>query len=474
MGQEIVYCFKCQKRILGTEVAKGLAYQVENQMCCSTCVVLIMDTLTPKAKEQLLAKMYQAGQAKQSASSGGLKAMPGPLSSSSTRKIPTQPGPLPGAPARDDSSSTPMVVGISVAVVAVVLIAVAFSGGSSPAPAPTPSPVVKRPPPPPPPPPPDPGLSSEEKRRAETAREAMRKARDFAQANPKDVEGQLRLWRSALLDAARTGYEAEAKRELDRTELRAKEAAGAELGELDRQVRGPLHRRDFKAAQGILDEARGRRSTAEWASLVDRLQLELQETIARVFIEVKEKAIAARDRGAKAEVDAAKADVARWGLPQYVAELDQALAQAWRALFDGKTAKSFVGFGSLDHWTVVDGALTHIPGTELQAGQSKEDIGDGEFRVRFSVDRSTACFFAVRQGGDGSCRAAFNKPALDALGPGEHVLVFTCRGLEVSATLDEKPLKLEIQGKVNPRGRMQFNSTEGVIRIHAVETRPLP
>ena len=59
MGQEIVYCFKCQKRILGTEIAKGLAYHVGNQICCSTCVVLVLDTLPPKQKEELLAKMLR-------------------------------------------------------------------------------------------------------------------------------------------------------------------------------------------------------------------------------------------------------------------------------------------------------------------------------------------------------------------------------------------------------------------------------
>ena len=39
MRQEIVYCFKCQKRIITADNAKVLAYQLENNSCCSTCAI---------------------------------------------------------------------------------------------------------------------------------------------------------------------------------------------------------------------------------------------------------------------------------------------------------------------------------------------------------------------------------------------------------------------------------------------------
>src|SRR3954465_8886591 len=66
MGQEIVYCFKCQKRIVGADYAKGLAFQLENNSCCSGCAVQVLDTLPAKAKEQLLSKMFKATQERQS------------------------------------------------------------------------------------------------------------------------------------------------------------------------------------------------------------------------------------------------------------------------------------------------------------------------------------------------------------------------------------------------------------------------
>lgn len=466
VGQEIVYCFKCQKRILGTEISKGLAYQVENQMCCSTCVVLVLETLPPKAKEALLAKMFRESQERQAGSSGAVKA----LSGSSTRKIPTVAGNLSDRPApADGSSSAPLVLGIGAAVFALIVAAVALSGGNSKTPAPPRERTVKLPPPPPPPPP-DPGLSPEEKRRAETARDAMRKARDFAQANARDLEGQARQWRTALLEAERTGYEAEARREVEKAEARAREAFGKELEELGRQVRGPIGRREFKAAQALLEQARPRRSTGEWTSHVDRLQFELDNTAARAFGELKEKAIAARDRGAKAEVDAAKAEIARWGLPQYVADLETALAIAWRPIFDGKTT-GFLNSDSAKDWRVVDGALTYVEGRQSQAAQSKETFGDGEFRFRVSIEGTSQFYVGVRQGG-GSVRAVFKRTA--ALLTGQHELVFVCRGLEITATMDGTPLPLELPKEVHPKGRLQFSASDGVFRIHAVEFRSLP
>ncbi len=476
MGQEIVYCFKCQKRILGTEIAKGLAYQVRNQFCCSTCVVLVLDTLPPKAKEELLAKMFRATQERQAGSSQALKSLPGTSPASSTRRIPTTTGNLTDhslRPAVEESSSTALVVGISVAVVALVLLALFLSGGRS---TPTPAPVnaVKRAPPPPPPPPPDSGPSPEEKRRTETAKQGMSKAVAFTQANPKDVEGQVLAWRTALLEAERTGYEAEARRELEKAEARVKEASAKRVTDFDRQVRELLGRKEFKAAQDLLDQARGRSSAPEWTSLLERLQLSVQDAVARSFAELKEKAVASRDRGAKAEIDAAKAEVARWGFPQYVTELDAALVLPWRPLFDGKSSRSFMGSEAAQHWTVVDGALVHAPDHKLrQAGQSKEDIADGEVRFRFVVQGASQLSFSVRQASGGAVRGIYYRPELEGFAPGEHEFIFTCRGNQISATLDGKPKALQIDGKVLAKGRLQFGTPDGVFRILAVEYRPL-
>src|SRR5579872_285991 len=136
MGQEIVYCFKCQTRILGTDYSKGLAYQLENHSCCSACAVRVLDTLPPKAKEQLMGKMFKATQEHQSTNSASAKAKSGPVRESTTRRIPVlsppvasprhHAGPAPGP-------SMPLILGTGAALVAVlVLIIVLSSGRSSP------------------------------------------------------------------------------------------------------------------------------------------------------------------------------------------------------------------------------------------------------------------------------------------------------------------------------------------------------
>src|SRR6185503_9724777 len=114
MGQEVVYCFKCPRRIHGTEFAKGQAYQVENNFCCSACAVGVLETLPPKAKEQLLAKMFKSTHERQPAS--------GAPPASSTARIPhAPPRPVKAGPA---SSSGPLMAGIVGAIVAVILVVI--------------------------------------------------------------------------------------------------------------------------------------------------------------------------------------------------------------------------------------------------------------------------------------------------------------------------------------------------------------
>ncbi len=473
MGQEIVYCFKCQKRILGTEYAKGQAYLVENQACCSACAFKVLETLPQKARDELLIKMQKSTQERQSKTSGALKAMPSTPSRSSTGRIPilaSPPGDIRPRVAGRPQAPTMLVVGIALGVLGLVLLIVLLSGGTStPPPRPPESnqkPSQSRSPLPPG----DPGPSPQEKRRAENAKRAVAKARDFEQARPKDFEGQAREWRAAIAEAESTGYEAEVRRELEKTVARAKDAAAQELMEFERLVRAPLGRREFKSALGLVDQARTKHPSSDWTAVLDRLDHEIRDTAARLFGELKEKAIAARDQGAKAQVEAAKADLVKWGFEEYVLELNSALALAWRPIFDGKTT-TFLGNLSAPYWKVVDGAL--MKSTEAdQSGQSGVDYGDGEFRFRFTMQGGTQVYFAVRQG-NGWCRVVFSRPQIQSMGPGEHELIFTCKGSQVSAALDGNPTPVE-QNTVLKLGRIQFNVKDGAFRLLALDYRDLP
>ena len=37
MGQEILYCYKCQTKIVGADFSGGKAFQVGNHVSCSSC-----------------------------------------------------------------------------------------------------------------------------------------------------------------------------------------------------------------------------------------------------------------------------------------------------------------------------------------------------------------------------------------------------------------------------------------------------
>jgi hypothetical protein len=382
-----------------------------------------METLPPKAKEQLLAKMFKATHDRQSTSSAAIKPAGGPPSASSTGRIPhATPRPMKIV---EPASSGPLIAGIVVAVVAVILVILFLTSGSPPAPAPLPVP---------PKPPPtvaknNPGLGSEEKRRDDNAKDAMKKARDFAIANPKDVDGQLRMWRSALAESERTGYEAEARRETEKAEARNKEAVTQELADLERQVRDLASKRDFKGALDLIDRVRPKRSAPDLTLGIDALRRELEE---------------------------------------------QSLAgPPWRPIFDGKTNGFLVTLAAAV-WFVDDGALTRDLSKPDQAAQSREDFGDGEFRFRFTAEKTSGFFFTIRQAGGGACRVSYSKPMADALSAGPHELVFSCRGTAVSATLDGASVPVSVEGTLLPRGRLQFNCSEGSFRLLAVEMRDLP
>jgi hypothetical protein len=467
VGQEIVYCFKCQKRIVGTDYAKGLAFQLENNSCCSGCAVQVLDTLPPKAKEQLLSKMFKATQEHQSTNPTSSKGKSGPGREQATRRF--------QAPANSPSSThipaiapasklLPVYLGGGALAVAVLVLIVALnSGGASPPPAP---PVTIKPPPST-----EASLSPEEKRRAESAKEALRKAREFAQAHPADLEAQAQQWRLALLDAERTGFEADVRRELDRTQARAKEAAAQELLDLGREVRRLADRKEFKSALDLLARERPRRGAPEWVSACESLERELRGTSARLFAELKGKAVAARDRGAQEEMAAARAEVARWGLADLVSELNAALEEPWRPIFDGRTLGAFSS-GVDNSWRVEDGVLVHDNKVD-NAAVTRELFGEGEIRLRFEVRGSSWLAFRFRLEGKGHYSIELKSPALAALEGGEHELLVSCRNDAASATLDGKPMPVTKVGPVSRTGRIQFNTSDGSMRVRSLEFRNL-
>ena len=472
VGQEIVYCSKCQKRILGSDYAKGSAFELENTSCCATCAVVLLDTLPPKAKEQLLAKMFRATQERTSEAKESPGAYGGARPIPPTKKIPAL------SEERDsvralrplDRSRTLVPLGIAIAALAVALVAVLLSSGGSPPPQPPAQspgnrPVLRKGTPP------EPELSPEEKRRDGNAKASLRRAKEFAAAHPKDFEGQAKEWRLTLLEAERTGYEAEVKRELEKADQLSREALGIEVETVRREVRAAAGRRDYKSALGLVGQARPRHGSPEWSAALGDLEHEVQTGAQKAFQELKEKAVLAHNNKDQAAVLQAKAELARWGFPRYEEELAAALVPTWVPLFDGKSTE-FLASSSISHWKFEEGALVHAGvKADPEPGQTKEKFGEGEYRLRVSLKGEVQNFwFTVLD----VFQASFYRTAVVAMGEGEHEVVFTCRGGQASATLDGQPTQVRVLGAVPPRGRIKWNSHGGSVRFLSLDYRPLP
>ena len=272
MGQEILYCWKCNTRILGSDFEKGTAFQVGHRSSCGACASELLATLPPGEREKLLARMFKSKQER-----GG--------TSRSTARV----HPPTVAPARRPKPfPTGLALGAAGGLVGLVLLIVLLSGG---------------PPPPPTPPTPAPPAPS-----AEThprARAALAKAREAARSRPEDVDTLSLLWQEAMWAAENTPLLDEARREYG--------LIAARLGREENELRALIAKEEFKKALDFLRSAKRR----DWA---EKKAVETLELPKRFFPDLKQRALAG-------DVKAVEERVAKWGLEEYAAELRKALKE---------------------------------------------------------------------------------------------------------------------------------------------------
>lgn len=124
MGQEVLYCYKCQRRVVGTDFSKGHAFEVGNHVSCSACAADLLQNLSSKDREQLLGKMFQATQGRHAASAPA--AAP---KRQSTVRLPAVP-----PPPRKPSPMLPVLIGGGLLLVAILILM--FSRSDPPKPEP--------------------------------------------------------------------------------------------------------------------------------------------------------------------------------------------------------------------------------------------------------------------------------------------------------------------------------------------------
>jgi hypothetical protein len=123
MGQEIVYCFKCQIRLLGSDFEKGKAFRVGSHVACLACMkILLADDPDPQGEleRRKRAQMTGAPGGPKSGSTGRIPLVsPSGGAAHSTSRIPVQP---PAAAPPSDAHRLPWILGGVAAVVLVVLV----------------------------------------------------------------------------------------------------------------------------------------------------------------------------------------------------------------------------------------------------------------------------------------------------------------------------------------------------------------
>ncbi|HEX7898440.1 MAG TPA: hypothetical protein VF950_11815 [Planctomycetota bacterium] len=287
MGQEIVYCSRCQTRIVGADFDKGEAFRVDEGTACAKCAMGLLSTAPLAIQKQILDQKKRALDK---------KLQPAPT--------PRRPMPAVAAP----KPSRLPVAALAVMGLAVLLCAgLMLRSGGSPAPAPPAAPA---------------GPSE----RDLAAQGALKVAVSYAKDHPAELDEQAKIFGKITREYAGTPAGAEAKRQLEQVERRREEAKAVELAAVLTRAREMAAKERYQEAVDLLEGAR--KSSPEAARPLNEKTKELTDAMAARFPALKERAVAARKSDAAAELQQVRDLVATWGSPRYKEELESALALA--------------------------------------------------------------------------------------------------------------------------------------------------
>jgi hypothetical protein len=176
------------------------------------------------------------------------------------------------------------------------------------------------------------------------------------------------------------------------------------------------------------------------------------------------------DRSASTDFAALKAiRTLRTVNDQPAAEFFKVQKEGWTTLFDGRTLDFM---RSSKGWKIDKGALVN-DGTEANAAQTTLEFENGEVRIHFEPRNIEGLMFRVRQGDWGACGVFFDAAQLRLMDGKPHELLLLCRGSQVTASLNGKPIPL-YENKSTRSGCVQFNPSSGTLKVTSIEYRPAP
>jgi hypothetical protein len=313
MGFELVYCYKCQKRLIEDDFKEGAALRVGTHTSCLSCADELLQQLTPEQQKAVFASSKFTVSSKKPQESTRIE-KPG--------RAPTVHEQAPEEPPPDEGKKKPVALIAGGAIAALILILVlvlSLRGGSKPPPGPgagggasagagTGAPV-------------DP-------KRAQEALDALRKARAFERENPGNHTAIIRLFDETVKLAEGTPHAEEARRGRDEAETRFKAVIGSDIAQIEKEIRTLADTKAYQKALDRLEAARKRHEAPEWGSTVDRMTKEIWDAASGNFVRIKSKAVDCAQLGKPDEVKTWREEVATWGVQKYLDELDKAVAEA--------------------------------------------------------------------------------------------------------------------------------------------------
>jgi len=441
MGQEILYCFKCQERVTSTDLEASNALRFGTRTACKRCVPDLLAGLTDKERKELVSKVQSGADPRSAAARSAL--------SSSTPRPRTVPVPN----VSGSGSGPPLAWALAggAAVLAIVIVVVFLNAGT---------------------PPPMPPKPVSEYSRDRAAREALERAKNLPAA---DFEGQIAAWADALRLAEGTSYQREAKERHEGVlEMRRKSYA-REIAVVEERAKALLQKEEFGAALAVFEAIRPLHGGEEWKGQLDGKIDQVRRSADDLYLDLRTKAAVAKGKGAELEVKAIRDRLSRWGLPEKGTDLEAHLRtitasveeRAWTPLFDGKSTDFLVKNGE-GAWIVENGFLVRLKDKKLSA-QTLRQFSDGEFLIRFKFQQLQHLGFNFRLS-EGFSRVQWDGAELAKVGDGEHELLISFFGNVMKAQLDGKPWKVETRG-TSFKGSLQFNAYGEYFGIRRLDFR---
>jgi hypothetical protein len=345
MANEIFYCSRCQIRLFGQQFLEGTAYRVRDQVSCENCLGEIIAPLSLEEQQEILLQVkalkdsqviqdlpeapineeefFELDTADQGAAQDDYfeldtpdkKKAPRPRSAVSVTS---------SSVAREESQNR------AVFIFLFCLVGIAALGSFlyyTSAPDITPTPVGERPVPQAY----KPSLktytdsSAAPNPRTEEAKAALEKAREFIKANPIDLAGQLEILKKSVDIADNTTVSPEARRDYEQLVQKHKDLLAKDFDALDKETAAAADKEEFRAAMDKLEQVKTRYNLGEWRGGVDMRTRNLKNAIWKVQFPLRDKAVAAKQAKNDAEVKTIVDRVAKWGLPEFSRDLDNAL-----------------------------------------------------------------------------------------------------------------------------------------------------